>query len=61
MAYLNREASERWHSVRVTHFERLQMEALRKEFNEEYRERIGPVPEAETGTQPRKLSSKSRT
>ena len=54
-------ASERWRSVRVTHFERLQMQSLRKELDGEYRERTDPVVEAETRAQPRKLSSKSRT
>ena len=54
-------ASERWRSVRVTHFERLQMEALRKELDDEYRGRTGPVPEAEAGVHPSKLSSRNRT
>ena len=54
-------ALERWHSVRVTHLKRLQMDALKKEFDRgEYRERTDPVPEAQTGAQPRKLSSKVR-
>ena len=54
-------ALECWRSVRVTHFERLHMEALRKELDVEYRERSRPVAEAETGAQPQKLSSKNRT
>ena len=54
-------AAERWRSVRVTHFETLQMEALRKELDEEYRRQTGPFREAETGAHPSKLSSKNRT
>ena len=54
-------ASERWRSVRVTHFERLQMEALRNELDEEYRGRTEPVPEEAAGAHTSKLSSRKRT
>ena len=54
-------ASERWRSVRITHFERFQMESLRKDFDREFRERNGPVPEAETAAQTSKLSGKNLT
>ena len=53
-------ASERWRSMRVTHFETLQMEALRKVLGEEYRERTGPEPEAQAGAHPSKFSSRKR-
>ena len=47
----------RWVTVHLHRYN----EQKGKEFDGEYRERTGTVAEAETGAQPRKMSSKNRT
>jgi len=53
--------AERWRAIRVTDFERRQMEAVRKELDHEYEARNGLVPKTSANADQTKLSSTSRT
>lgn len=54
-------AAERWRAIRVTDFERRQMEAVRQELDHEYEARNGLVPKTSADADQTKLSSTSRT
>ena len=53
--------AERWRAIRVTDFERRQMEAVRKELDHEYEARNGLVPKTSANADQTKLSSTSQT
>ena len=54
-------AAERWRAIKITDFERRQMQAVRQELDQEYEARnsLAPKPSADAGHA--KLSSTSRT
>ena len=54
-------AAERWRAIKVTDFERRQMQALRAELDHEYEAQTSLVPPAPKDARPHKLSSTSRT
>ncbi len=54
-------AAERWRAIRVTDFERRQMEAVRQELDHEYEARNGLAPQPSADAHQTKLSSSSRT
>ncbi len=54
-------AAERWRAIRITDFERRQMEAVRQELDHEYEARNGLVPQPSADAHQTKLSSSSRT
>ncbi len=53
-------ASERWRAIRITDFERRQMQAVRQELDHEYEARSGLVPQPSADAHQTKLSSSSR-
>ena len=54
-------AAEHWRAIRITDFEHRQMEALRRELDQEYETRNGLDKPTSIGSHPAKLSSASRT
>jgi putative transposase len=54
-------AAEHWRAITITDFEHRQMEALRRELDQEYETRNGLDKPTPTGSHPAKLSSASRT
>ncbi len=54
-------AAERWRAIRVTDFERRQMEAVRQELDHQYEARNGLDPKLSADAHRTKLSSTSRT
>ena len=54
-------AAERCRAIRVTDFERRQMEAVRQELDHQYEARNGLAPQPSADTHQNKLSSSSRT
>ncbi len=54
-------AAERWRAIRITDFERRQMQAVRQELDHEYEARNGLTPQASADAHQTKLSSSSRT
>ena len=54
-------AAEHWRAIRITDFEHRQMEALRRELDQEYETRNGLDKPTPIGSHPAKLSSASRT
>ena len=54
-------AAERWCAIKVTDFERRQIDALRTELDDEYEAQIGLAKQASKAKPPTKLSSRSRT
>lgn len=54
-------AAERWRAIRVSAFERRQMEAIRRELDQEYEARNGLETKPSRGMHQRKLSSTSQT
>ena len=54
-------ASDRWKGIRVTGFERRQMDQIRKDLDEEYEQANRPVHHSSKETHPSKLSSRIRT
>jgi hypothetical protein len=50
-------AAERWRSVKVTEFERRQMNAVRKELDQEYEASIGLKTKPSKDASPVKMSS----
>jgi transposase-like protein len=54
-------AAEHWRAIRITDFEHRQMEALRRELDQEYETRNGLNKPTSIGSHPAKLSSASRT
>jgi hypothetical protein len=54
-------AAERWRNIKVTEFERRQMQTVRKELDELYEAENGLNKPASKETPQSKLSSKSRT
>ena len=54
-------AAERWRPIKITLFERRQMEATRKELDQEYEAQNGLAKQSSKETVPEKLPSSSRT
>ena len=54
-------AAERWRPIRITTFEKHQMEAIRTELDQEYEAQIGLAKQTSKDKTADKLSSKSRT
>ena len=54
-------AAERWRAIRVTDFERRQMDAVRQELDQEYEARNGLKQKSSADAHQPKLSSTSRT
>jgi len=54
-------AAERWRALKITDFERRRMAAPRAELDHQYEAENGLANTASKGTNPTKLSSKSRT
>jgi putative transposase len=54
-------AAEHWRAIRITDFEHRQMEALRRELDQEYETRNGLDKPTSIGSHPAKLSSAPRT
>ena len=54
-------AAERWRPIKITAFERRQMEAVRKELDQEYEANTGLAKQTSKETTADKLSSSSRT
>ncbi len=54
-------AAERWWAIRITDFERRQMQAVRQELDHEYETQSGLAKQTSKGTPADKLSSGSRT
>jgi len=54
-------AAERWRSLKMTEFERRQLQAIRDELNRAHAERTAPVASAGATASPTRLSSKPRT
>src|SRR5262245_1087798 len=54
-------AAERWRGLRVTAFERRQLQAIRDELNQAHANKTAPAVATNTTASPTRLSSKSRT
>lgn len=54
-------AAERWRGLRITEFERRQLQALRAELDRAHAEQIAPIVGATVTASPTRLSSKNRT
>jgi hypothetical protein len=54
-------AAGRWRPIKTTAFERRQMEAVRKELDQEYEAQSGLAKQSSKETTANKLSSSSRT
>ncbi len=54
-------AAERWKAVKVTVFERRQMDAVRKELDQEYQAELELPEQASTEATPEKIPSRIRT
>jgi len=54
-------AAERWRPIKISAFERRQMEAVRKELDQEYEAQSGLAKQSSKDTAADKLSSRSRT
>ncbi len=54
-------AAERWRAIKITDFERRQMNTLRAEQDQEYEAQTGLAKQTSRGAPADKLSSKSRT
>ncbi len=54
-------AAERWRGLRVTEFERRQLQALRAELDRAYAEQTAPAGGRTVTASPTRLSSKNRT